>query len=166
MSYSFYSSPILFSLFSHLSHQTASAHLSSSLLPWPCETPWWILASHPHFKGMKIQTGLCHPVYSAPPFICLDKKCKALRRLPHESVWGPPSGNVCWSFQVSCQTRERDGEGEIKLELKCERARDSDRETTSRARREETGHVTGWLRTVPWVALVLLFSEDTLGISA
>lgn len=51
----------------------------------------------------------------------------------------PPSGNVCWSFQVSCQTRERDGEGEIKLELKCERARDSDRETTSRAGREETG---------------------------
>lgn len=147
MSYSFYSSPLFCFPYFPISHTRL---FCTSLLFIIALALWDPLVNPgitPPFQRNENTDRSVPSAYSAPPFICLDKKCKALWRLPHESVWGPPSGNVCWSFRVSCQARERDGEGEIKLELKRERARDSDRETTSRARREETGHVTGWLRT-------------------
>lgn len=70
-------------------------------------------------------------VYSVSPFICLETRNAKLCSSSHMNQSKPPSGNVCWSFQVPFQTQEQEGEGKIKSE-QLQEARDSDRETTLR----------------------------------
>lgn len=68
-------------------------------------------------------------VYSIPPFMWRNKNTK-LCSSSHMNQFEPPSGNVCWSFQVPFQLGEREGEGQIKLE-RVQEATDRGRETTS-----------------------------------
>lgn len=151
---------LVFLIFPSLSHQSATTHLlSSSLLPWLCKTPWWILASHPHFKRMKMQTGLCHQ-FTLFPLSSASTRNAKLCSSSHMNQSKPPSGNVCWSFQVPFQTRECEGEGEIKLEQVRE-ARDSDRETTSRET-ERDRPCRLFIEDAACVSLVFLFSKDTV----
>lgn len=113
-------------IFPSLTADTSSLHYCLG----PARTPGESLASHrPHFKRNE-NTDRSVPSVSAalppsprplppgpptppqpPPFISLDKQCKAPRRLPPWISLSSPSGNVCWSFRVSCQTGWEAGGG-------------------------------------------------------
>lgn len=134
---------VLFCSFSHLSQQTPLLFITASALREPLVNPWH--HTGPISKGMKIQTALCHqfplpshrpvppslpdhpPHHYPPPFISLDKQCKAPRRLPPWISLSSPSGNVCWSFRVSCQTGWVGGGGQ----RLSSRSRREERETAS-----------------------------------
>lgn len=113
----------------------------------------------PNFKGMKMQTGLCHQ-FTLFPFSSASTRNAKLYSSSHMNQSKPPSGNVCCSFQVPFQTRECEGEGEIKLEQVRE-ARDSDRETTSRET-ERDRPCRLFIEDAACVSLVFLFSKDTV----
>lgn len=71
----------------------------------------------------------------------------------HMNQSEPPSGNVCWSFQVLFPSREHEREGEINLE-QLQEAKDSDN-SRSGIKRGCAPHLVGFFG-------VLVFSEDTL----
>lgn len=107
-----------------------SRHLSSSLLPRPCKNPWWILGITPApfqkewkyrplcaisfplplFSPSQPPTHLSSfpPRPSSPSNLPFHLPRQAVQSSAAAPTWislSSPSGNVCWSFRVSCQTR-------------------------------------------------------------
>lgn len=129
---------IIFSVLSPICNSTPPSSpvtlLSSSLLPWLRKTPWWILASHSDFKGMKMLHWSVPSVFSVPPFICLDILRQEMRSSATAPTWislSPPVGTCAGHFR-SYLRRERMWERE-RLSMR----RNSDREKTLKGRKRE-----------------------------
>lgn len=178
---------VLFCSFSHLSQQTPLLFITASALREPPVNPWH--HTGPISKGMKIQTALCHQ-FSAAPLLTLPPthlsgspsnlfahhRHHPLFHLPRQAVqssaaaptWislSSPSGNVCWSFRVSCQTGGwGKGGGAMARQRLSRRSRREERGTSSVGEAGGWGgtrHVTGLPRTHSGAVSLLPFSEDT-----
>lgn len=91
-----------------------AAHLlSSSLLLWLCETPWWILAPHTPVS-MEWKRSLVCAISLL--YFSFHLTRQEMQSCSHMNQSEPPSGNVCWSFQVLFLSRGHEREGEINLE--------------------------------------------------
>lgn len=112
-------SPISLSL-SHKStlHTSSSLHYCLGFVRPPSET-WH---HTPPFQRSRNAAWSLPSVYSISLFHLLRQE---MQSCSHMNQSEPPSGNVCWSFQVPFPSREHEREGEINLE-QLQEAKDSD----------------------------------------